>query len=159
MARLCSAGVTLRNQINVAFPARDRRSDGWIGDAKHQARRSDHNPDAHGVVYALDIDENMGRGRDRNGAMAMRLADELIAYAASGLPGAKRVKYVVYEDRIASGTYRKTWWRWRGKGYGHTGHIHVSFSPAADKDGGLFPLPILARDEVVRKAWSEALGL
>jgi hypothetical protein len=159
MARLCSAGVTLRNQINIAFPGRDRRSDGWIGDAKHQARRSDHNPDAQGVVYALDIDENMGRGRDRNGAMAMRLADELIAYAASGLPGAKRVKYVVYEDRIASGTYRKTWWRWRGKGYGHTGHIHVSFTPAADKDGGLFPLPILARDEVVRKAWSEALGL
>ncbi len=159
MARLCAAGVTLRNQINLTFSGRDRRSDGWIGDAKHQIRRSDHNPDKFGVVYALDIDENMGRGRERNGATAMRLADELIAYAASGLPGAKRVKYVVYEDRIASGTYRKTWWRWRGRGYGHTGHIHVSFTPAADKDGGLFPLPILARDEVVRKAWSEALGL
>lgn len=160
MARLCAAGVTLRNQINMAFPGRDRRSDGWIGDARHQKERhSFHVPDKHGVVYALDIDENMGRGRDRNGATARQLADELVAYAGSSLPGAKRVLHVVYEDQVASGTYRRWWWKFRGKGYGHFAHIHISFTPAADKDGGLFPLPILARDEVVRKAWSEALGL
>ena len=160
MARLCRAGVTLRQQIDDRWPARDRRSDGWIGDARHQKnRRSLHNPDKHGVVYALDIDENMGRGRDRNGATARQLADELVAYAASNLPGAKRVLHVVYEDQVASGTYRRWWWKFRGQGYGHFGHIHISFTPAADKDGGLFPLPILARDEVVRKAWSEALGL
>jgi hypothetical protein len=89
----------------------------------------------------------------------MRLADELLAYAQSALPGAKRLKYVVYEDQIASGTYKKTWWRWRGRGYGHTAHIHVSFTNAADSDGSLWPLPILARDEVVRVAWAEALGI
>ena len=89
MARLCRAGVTLRQQIDERWPARDRRSDGWIGDARHQKnRRSLHNPDKHGVVYALDIDENLGRGRDRNGATARQLADELVTYAASGLPGA-----------------------------------------------------------------------
>jgi hypothetical protein len=159
VARLCAAGVTLRNQINIRWPHRDRRSDGWIGDARHSQRRSLHNPDKHGVVYALDIDENMGRGRDRNGAIARQLADELVAYAGSGLPGAKRVLHVVYEDQVASGTYRQWFWRFRGKGYGHFAHIHISFTPAADKDGGLFPLPILARDEVVRQAWSEALGL
>ena len=60
---------------------------------------------------------------------------------------------------MASGTYRRWWWKFRGKGYGHLAHIHISFTPAADNDAGLFPLPILARDEVVRKAWSEALGL
>lgn len=159
MARLCRAGVTLRQQIDDRWPARDRRTDGWIADRRHSQRRSFHNPDKHGVVYALDIDENMGRGRDRNGATARQLADELVAYAASNLPGAKRVLHVVYEDQVASGTYPRWWWKFRGKGYGHFGHIHISFTPAADKDGGLFPLPILARDEVVRKAWSEALGL
>jgi hypothetical protein len=159
MARLCRAGVTLRKQIDQRWVARDRRSDGWIADFRHSQRRSFHNPDKHGVVYALDIDENMGRGKERNGATARQLADELVAYAASNLPGAKRILHVVYEDQVASGTYRRWFWKWRGKGYGHTGHIHITFTPAADKNDGLFPLPILARDEVVRNAWSEALGL
>lgn len=160
MARLCAGGITLRNQINQEFPGRDRRSDGWIGDARHQKnRRSDHNADANGIVHAIDIDENMGRGKDRNGATARRLADEIVAYAASGLPGAKRVKYVVYEDQVASGTYKRWWWKFRGKGYGHMAHIHVSFTNFADHDGSLWPLPILARDEVVRVEWAKALGL
>jgi hypothetical protein len=159
MARLCRAGVTLRKQIDDKWPARDRRSDGWIGDSRHSQRRSFHNPDKHGVVYALDIDENMGRGKERNGATARQFADELVTYAASNLPGAKRILHVVYEDQVASGTYRRWFWKWRGKGYGHTGHIHITFTPAADTNDGLFPLPILARDEIVRKAWSEALGL
>ncbi len=42
--KLCAAGVTLRNQVNRAFPNRDRRSDGWVGDSSHSARKSDHNP-------------------------------------------------------------------------------------------------------------------
>ncbi len=160
MARLCAGGVTLRNQINQRWEYRDRRSDGWIGDARHQKNRlSDHNPDKNGIVHAIDIDENMGRGKERNGAMARQLADEIVAYAASGLPGAKRVKNVVYEDQVASGTYKRWWWKFRGKGYGHTAHIHVSFTNFADNDGSLWPLPILARDEVVRVAWSKALGL
>lgn len=157
--RLCAGGVTLRNQVNLKWPHRDRRTDGWVGDRKHSERVSDHNPDENGIVHAIDIDENFGRGKERNGAAAMQFADELLAYARSGLPGSKRLKYVVYEDRLASGTYKRTWWRWRGRGYGHQGHVHVSFTNAADTDGSLWPLPILARDEVVRVAWSKALGL
>jgi hypothetical protein len=158
-ARLCAGGITLRNQINQKWPHRDRRTDGWIGDRKHSERISDHNPDENGIVHAIDIDENFGRGKERNGAAAMRLADELLAYAQSALPGAKRLKYVVYEDQIASGTYKRTWWRWRGRGYGHTAHIHVSFTNAADSDGSLWPLPSLARDEIVRVEWAKALGI
>jgi hypothetical protein len=159
MARLCAAGFTLRKQLDLKFPKRDRRSDGWIGDKAHAARKSDHNPDAKGVVYALDIDENFGKGTWRNGKAAQRLADQLVRYAASGLPGAERVKYVVYEDRIASGTYKATWWKWRGKGYGHTQHIHVSFTAAADKDGRVFPLPVLASNRELMKRWAKDLGL
>ena len=157
MAKLVPAGVTLRGQIDRRWPKRDRRSDGWIGDTAHKARASDHNPDKRGWVFAIDIDENLGIGAWRNGRAAMKLANELLAYSRSNLPGSDRVKYVVYEDRIASGTYKATWWKWRGKGYGHTQHIHISFTEAAVKNGALFPLPCLARTAKAKKDWAARL--
>jgi hypothetical protein len=44
MAKLCAGGVRLRDQIDRRWPNRDKRSDGWIGDSDHAARKSDHNP-------------------------------------------------------------------------------------------------------------------
>lgn len=158
MAKLVAAGTTLRNQINARFPGRDKASDGWIGDASHQSRQSDHNPDKNGWVHALDIDENMGKGAWRNGRTARKLAEELRQYAASGLPGADRIKYIVYENALASGTYKKTWWKWRPGKWGHTMHIHVSFTPKAQTDGRLFPLPILAANRQIRQFWKEQLN-
>ena len=157
MARLCKGGVTLRDQVDRKWRKRDKRSDGWIGDRAHASRVSDHNPNKAGVVHAIDIDENMGKGRNRNGRTAKRLANQLIEYASSVLPGAKRLKYVVYENRIASGTYRKTWWKWRHGNWGHEAHIHVSFTSAADRDGTVFPLPILARSPLVKARWTRDL--
>lgn len=137
MAKLCAAGVQLRDQINEAWPKRDKASDGWIGDTAHQGRVSDHNPDAAGWVHAIDVDEDFG-----DPGTSMILANQLIAYARSGKAGSKRLKYVVYEDRIASGTYKATNWQWRGSGFGHQHHIHVSFTSAADDDGRPFPLQV-----------------
>lgn len=142
MAKLVKAGVTLRNEINKRFPNRDKRSDGWIGDKAHQARKSDHNPDDRGWVHALDIDADLDR---LDPHAAQKLANQIVTYAASGAPGSKRIKYVVFNDQIASGTYPATKWVWRGRGYGHYGHIHVSFTNAAEQDGRPFPLPILRR--------------
>lgn len=151
---LVKGGEILRRQVNARFPKRDKASDGWIGDRAHQSRKSDHNPDAKNWVHALDIDENMGKaGKWRNGLTARRLANQLIKYARTDLPGADRVKYVVYEEQIASGTYKHTWWRFRGKGYGHTQHIHVSFTEAAQKDDQLWPLPILTRNRLQKAMW------
>lgn len=146
MATLAAAGVTLRNQINEAFPGRDKASDGWIGDAAHQARVSDHNPDRRGIVHAIDVDEDLAKNVD-----ARELADELVELARTGEDGG-RLKYVVYEDQVASGTYRTlrvdgkyvdVYWRFRGHGYGHTKHLHVSFTEAAEHDASPFPLRCL----------------
>lgn len=157
MAKLVKGGVVLRDQINGRWPGRDKRSDGWIGDAKHKARTSDHNADKNGWVHALDIDENMGKGKWRNGRAARKLADQLRAYAASGLPGSRRVKYVVYEGRLASGTYRSKWWKWRPGNWGHYQHIHISFTKWAQKDERLWPLPILTKDRQLKKLWRKRL--
>ena len=161
MATLCKGGARLRDQIDRRWPKRDKRSDGWIGDSAHAARKSDHNPNKAGIVHAIDITENLGKGKNRNGRSARRLANELLEYAASGLPGSNRLKYVVYENRIASGTYKRSFWTWRSGSYAHTAHIHVSFTSKADRDGTAYPLPILTRSPALkrqrRKALNEAL--
>jgi hypothetical protein len=158
MAKLCKGGVTLRDQTNRRWPRRDKKSDGWIGDSAHSSRASDHNPSGVGqIVRAIDIDENLGTLS--NGGTARVLANQLLDYAASGLPGANRLKNVVYENRIASGTYRKTWWKWRHDTYpGHEAHIHISFTSYADRDGSVFPLPILARSPITKARWTRDLA-
>jgi hypothetical protein len=140
MARLVAGGVTLRNQVNKRWPKRDKRSDGWIGDKAHAGRQSDHNPDARGLVHALDIDADLD---PKDPGAAQRLANQIVAYAASGIPGANRIKYVVFNDQIASGTYPTSMWKWRGSGYGHMHHIHVSFSTKGENNAQTYPLPIL----------------
>jgi len=140
MARLVAGGVTLRNQVNKRWPKRDKRSDGWIGDKAHAGRQSDHNPDARGLVHALDIDADLD---PKDPGAAQRLANQIVAYADSGIPGANRIKYVVFNDQIASGTYANSMWKWRGSGYGHMHHIHVSFSTKGENNAQTFPLPIL----------------
>ncbi len=60
MPKLCAAGIQLREQIDDDYPDRDRKSDGWVADARHLAKgSSDHIPDARGIVRALDIDADL----------------------------------------------------------------------------------------------------
>ena len=147
MARLVAAGVKLRDQVNKRFPSRDKASDGWIGDRAHSARKSDHNPDARGWVHALDIDADLVPWSPKLSRRAARaLADQLVEYARSGAPGSDRLKYVVYDGQIASGTYPTSYWTWRGSGYGHHHHIHVSFTDVKPVTGRRpYPLPVLGK--------------
>jgi len=132
--KLAAAADTLRKQVNSRYPKRDKSSDGTIGDQAHKRRISDHNPDKSGYVMALDLDED--------GWPAHTFADQLIQYMRTS--GDRRIKNVVYEGRVASGTYTDELWVWRSAPtLGHAHHIHISFAEAGKHDGRPFPLPIL----------------
>jgi hypothetical protein len=136
---LCKAGQQLREQFDDSFPDRDRRSDGWIGDLRHSARPSDHNPDSEtGIVRAIDVDRDVHKSGKPD--LMPDIADQ-IRLAAKG--GEKRVSYIIFAGRIASS---RLGWRWRPyKGSNpHNHHLHVSFTKTGDLDGSFFStIPML----------------
>jgi len=132
---LSKAGQQLREQIDDSFPDRDRKSDGWIGDAAHASRPSDHNPDpSNGIVRAIDVDKDFD-SRPSTGAY---LADQIRECAKKD----KRISYVIFAGRIASA---KSFWRWRAySGVNrHDHHIHISFTKKGDSDSAFFQIPML----------------
>jgi hypothetical protein len=134
--KLCKAGQQLRLQIDDSYPDRDRRSDGWIGDVRHSASISDHNPDSKGIVRAIDIDRDLS-GKAKPDLMPY-LADQIRLCAKSD----KRISYVIFQGKIASS---RMGWRWR-KYSGvnpHNHHCHISFTSKGDTDGSFFNIPML----------------
>ena len=136
--RLSKSAIQLREQIDDAFPDRDRASDGWIGDARHAARKSDHNPDAQGWVRAIDIDRDLA-GKGRKPDVMPDLVDQIRLLAKSG---DKRISYIIFDGKIASS---KKAWRWRPyDGINkHNHHAHVSFTPKGDEDSTWFNIPMI----------------
>ena len=134
---LCKAGQQLREQVDDSYPDRDRRSDGWIGDVRHSARVSDHNPDKQGIVRAIDIDRDLA-GVPKPDLMP-DLADQIRLCAKSG---DKRIAYVIFNGKIASA--KKSWaWRPYTGVNQHNHHCHVSFTKKGDKDSTFFNIPML----------------
>jgi hypothetical protein len=134
--KLCKAGVQLREQFDDAFSDRDRTSDGWIGDSRHSARKSDHNPDEQGWVRAIDVDRDLS-GKAKPDLMP-DVADQLRQLAKSD----KRISYIIFDGKIASS---KSVWRWRTyTGINqHRHHCHISFTIKGDEDGSFFNIPLL----------------
>ena len=135
---LCKAGQQLREQFDDSYPSRDRTSDGWIGDTRHSARASDHNPDAEGIVRAIDIDRDLS-GKKKPDLMP-DLADQIRHFAKSD--PSKRIAYIIFAGKIAS---PRLGWRWR-KYSGinpHDHHCHISFTSKGDQDGSFFSIPML----------------
>jgi len=93
--RLANSLKTLRSQID-----------------EQCARKSDHNPNSRGVVTAVDITRDSENGPDAEQLALSCLKD-------------RRVKYVIYNRRIAS--QGGTWRRYRGSNP-HTQHVHISVS-------------------------------
>jgi len=131
-AWLSKSADTLRDQVNDTFVDRSRKADGWIGDLKHQSRKSDHNPRPSGEVCAIDIDAGLS---DEQG-ISHALADQLRLTAKKD----KRISYIIHAGKICSG---KSLWRWvKYRGINpHHKHIHVSFKP--NQTGEKFDIPLL----------------
>jgi hypothetical protein len=136
--KLCKAGQQLRQQIDDSYPDRDRTSDGVIGDARHSSRTSDHNPDAKGIVRAIDIDRDLS-GKAKPDLMP-DLADQIRLFAKRDK--SKRISYIIFAGKIAS---PRMGWRWR-KYSGinpHNSHLHCSFTKQGDSDDSFFNIPMI----------------
>lgn len=115
MATLAKSLVNLRAEIDARWPSRDRRTDGWIGDADHQTRVSDHNPDSRGIVHAIDVDHD---GIDPNAVIsACARMDRPTAYVIYNRWIYSRSRD--FEPRAYSGTNP------------HTNHLHISINHGA----------------------------
>lgn len=120
--------IKLRDQINAAAPNRSKASDGFIGDAAHQATASDHNPEhpppagnPDYQVDAGDFTQDAAHGAD------MAVVSEAIRVSKD-----PRVSYVIYNRRIFSGPEGPQPWVWRPYSGTdpHTNHMHVSVRDA-----------------------------
>lgn len=117
--RVAKCLLTLRDQWKAEHPG--AANPGFIGDAAHAARTSDHNPwvddptSTVNVVTAGDFYHQPSIGAD---------AGEL----AEALKQAKdrRVKYVIWNRRIWSLARDREGWRKYNGTDPHTGHVHVS---------------------------------
>ena len=132
MAELCKAGQQLREQIDDDYPDRDRKSDGWIADARHMAKgTSDHIPQD-GIVRALDIDADLNAHKEE----AYALVEKIRKCAKRG---DKRIKYIIYDGKIMSPIMNWKRRKYRGANP-HRSHFHISFTTLGDNDGKWFDL-------------------
>jgi hypothetical protein len=123
MARAAHSLDVLLGQLNALAPSRNKASDGWIGDADHQNRTSDHNPwyppPNGGIVTARDYTHDPAR-------LNMQwVADTLVNHRDP------RIKYIIWNRRIWQAD---TGWRAYSGANPHTSHLHLSVvaSPAND---------------------------
>lgn len=107
--RLALSLRRLAREVDDAWPHRATSSDGWIGDAAHAARASDHNPDRAGIVHALDI--------TADGVDPHVLVSRVCRHAAT--------EYVIFDGQIRSRRYDFAPRPYDGPDP-HTSHVHVS---------------------------------
>jgi len=113
--RLARCLETLRSQVNAQWPNRDKSWDGTLGDAAHAARKSEHNPDDHGVVRAMDITHDPTHGFD-----SYAFADFLRENWDD------RVQYIISNRRIANIDVGAKAWRVYSGENPHDHHIHIT---------------------------------
>ena len=133
--KLCAAGVQLRDQVDTWFPDRCTKSpEGWLGDSRHSARKSDHNPDSNGWVRAVDINSRL----ESSDSLAPYLADQIRIAGKSD----KRLSYVIYNGRICSKILNWKWRKYSGVNP-HKRHLHISFTKLGDTDARPFDIPLI----------------
>lgn len=115
--RAANCLLQLQNDVNAKYPKnRSKELDAFKGDAAHEARESDHNPNSAGVVCAYDITHDPAHGVD-----TYALFDYMIRHPDP------RVQYLISNKRIWNTDKDKP-----GKYRAYTGtnphqtHLHVS---------------------------------
>jgi peptidoglycan hydrolase-like protein with peptidoglycan-binding domain len=116
MSREAPACRKALNDATRRWPSRDRRSDGIMGDARHQQHKSDHN-----LGNAVDVTHDPSVGCD--GA--------LIAALAQRDP---RVTYVIFNRRIWSRARAAEGWRAYHGENPHNHHCHISIKAGSRDD-------------------------
>lgn len=121
MAILAKSQRILRDDhLDVRWPNRDRRSDGWIGDQSHaqtgspENGGSDHNENKRGVVDGLDV--------DTGGIHVPTVIASMIIHPST--------RYVIFNRRIMSSQRGFEPVAYTGKNP-HSGHIHRSIFQSA----------------------------
>src|SRR6516165_1943153 len=120
--RVAPSLLTLRDQVNRMAPDRDKSSDGTIGDERHQTTKSEHNPDANGVVRAMDITHDPAHGVD-----ARKLAEALVASRDT------RILYLISNAQIVSSVVNP-----------HRHHMHISVVPEPHRYDDIRPWDLSA---------------
>lgn len=123
--RITKSLNTLRSQVNALAPKRSKASDGWLGDAKHSMRKSDHNPEPDGTVDAFDLTHD-----PKNGVDIQRVRDAIVASKD------RRVSYLICNGFITAGNGGPKPWIARvyiGTNK-HNKHLHVSVLDAYQDD-------------------------
>lgn len=145
--RLAKSLEKLRAQVNAAAPGRSKVSDGTVGDLRHQATKSEHNPNKWNVVCAMDITHDPKGGFD-----SYAFAEHLRAKADN------RIYYIISNGKIANPG--KPWRKYNGVNP-HDHHVHISVNPDVpalfddprDWDIGLGKAPLVTRVvEAVKQA-------
>ena len=137
-ARLSRAAIQLREQFDDAYSDRDKASDGWIGDRRHDSRKSDHSPDEQGWVRAIDIDRDLS-GKAKPDVMP-DLVDQIRTLCKKG--SEKRIAYIIFDGKICSPILRWKWRKYTGANK-HNHHVHFSFKKEADLRGEFYQIPML----------------
>jgi hypothetical protein len=142
-------------EVNTHAPHRSTVSDGGIGDARHRAEVSDHNPNAAGVWRARDVTNDPAGGMP-GADLAARVAAKLGTIPALG-PGA----YVIFNRRIVSTNRITEGWRSYTGTNAHTHHVHVSVATRAAGYDDTTPWDLWGAEEdtmpTPRDLWDEPL--
>lgn len=120
MAKLARSLRVLRDDnLNIRWPQRPRRLDGWIGDEWHEQRKSDHNPNGRDTVDATDTDSA------QTGNTPIHVPTVIAAMLTH-----PSTHYVIHRGRIMDADDQFQPRRYTGKNP-HDKHIHDSIRQTA----------------------------
>lgn len=121
---LAKSLLKLYTQVDTKYPIRDKSSDGTIGDTRHQAGHSEHNPDENHLVRALDISYDPGHFDAHSFGEYLRTHPD------------PRLQYIISNGRIANADIQNWAWRPYHGENPHNHHIHLTVrsSPALAED-------------------------